>query len=635
MKKYVLFASAILAFASCASDSFTGTEEAGRVAQGEKPISFGSGFHAVTRADKTGNDAATDLSGQFYVFGIKNEGGTSGDGINAATDGNLVYNNYIVKWSDGSAMTSTSNTEGWEYVGYKLTDNESTNITIASAASPKAVQTIKYWDWGAEDYTFYAFSALPTDIGSGYVKVNKITSVTSPKTVYDKGYTVTLTADANLDKLFFAERVNVTDKDNTIRTTNKFGGNVTFRFHNTSTKVRVAMYEDIPGYKVTIDKFYVDANFSDNATANTLTFGDMVTAVEDNFAANINNCAKGTAGTLTVTYDSRTTAPTHNYPMVSFTGTANNVLTLGTNLHGSKTTPATAGTDLGYNITTAVYDKSDKSYTSVFPMENNTQNLKLKVDYTLTAIAVDNATATTREIIKVKGATAEISAEYLKWKPGYAYTYIFKISDNTNGQTGPGTTPAGLYPITFDAVEMVADDGKAEYITTVSEPTITTFGVKVNSSDKFVSYVTGGNEYTLPTGTDKLDIYATFMEGSTVQTPVVGGTGARYVNIYKVTCADETYITEAAVAEELGETFTGTPKLTVTNVSTDGTTNFSAAPDAVTSVPGEDGVDITQNAVKLTGVKVAGYYAIEYEASNEWTGTYKKVYKVIKVTAAP
>ena len=67
MKKYLLFASAILAFASCASDSFTGTEDAARQAQGEKPISFGSGFRALTRADKTGKAAADDLSGQFYV----------------------------------------------------------------------------------------------------------------------------------------------------------------------------------------------------------------------------------------------------------------------------------------------------------------------------------------------------------------------------------------------------------------------------------------------------------------------------------------------------------------------------------------------------------------------------------------
>lgn len=608
MKKFVLFASAIIAFASCTSESYTGTEEAARLAAGDKPITFGSGFRALTRADKTGKAAADDLSGQFYVYGIKSE---STDGAGAIGAGNLVYNNYVVKFSENSGMTTTSNTEGWEYVGYALDTNEKANITDNGG---NAVQTIKYWDWGASDYTFYAFSAAPADIAAGSVKVAKNKTETSA--VYDNGYTVTLTAAANLDKLFFAERVNVTDKANTIRTVdNKFGGNVTFRFHNTSTKVRVAMYETIPGYKVTIDKFLVDNDGTNPA------FADMTDDVTANFAANLQYSPKGVAGTMTVTYDANDGA-TKNWPIVAFTPTDGKakVLALGNGLKATQV--------LGTDISHATFDKADdpsttdvnESYTSVFPNEANTQNLKLKLNYTLTAVDPDG-NATTGETITVEGATAEISADYLKWKPGYAYTYIFKISDNTNGQTGPGTTPAGLYPITFDAVEMVADDGKAEYITTVSEPTITTFGVKVNSSDKFVSYVTGGNEYTLPTGTDKLDIYATFMENSAVITP----TASNY-KVYSVTTSDATNfpITEASVAEALGESPTGTAKITCTAY----TTNVSIA----TSVPGEDGINITKAAVKLGNI-AAGTYAIEYTASAAWTGTYTKVYKVIKVTA--
>ena len=635
MKKYLLFASALLAFASCANDNYLGTEDEQRLAQGEKPITFGSGLNAFTRADKTGAAAATDLNGKFYVWGIKKEGGTGGDGINEASTGNLVYSNYVVEWTDNSAMTTTSNTKGWEYVGKTLTAAEQACITASGSTNPdnggSAVQTIKYWDWGAEDYTFYAFTADPADFATSSAKITvvKTESVTSPKTVYDKGYILTIAAGANLDKLYFAERVNVTKSSNTERTVpNQYGGNVTFRFHNTATKVRVAMYETIPGYTVTIKKFKVD-NDADRADVAKPAFGDMTDAVTTNFAANLQNSPKGVAGTMEVVYESETGA-TQNWPKVKFTPTSgtNIVLNLGTGLKENVV--------IGESMTGATYDTPDGSdadsepdYTSVFPQENNSQNLKLKLDYVLTA-------PVTGETIYVTNATAEIPAAYLKWKPGFAYTYIFKISDNTNSYTDPSAVdPAGLYPITFDAVEMLAEDGSAEYITTVSEPSITTFGVKVNSSNEFVSYVTGGNEYTLPTGTDKLDIYATFMEGSTVKTPTVGGTGAQSVKVYKVTCADETYITEAAVAEELAETFTGTHKLTVTDVSTDGTTNFSAAPAAVTTVPGEDGITINQNAVKLTGVKVAGYYAIEYEASAVWTGTYKKVYKVIKVTAAP
>lgn len=617
MKKYLLFASALLAFASCANDNYLGTEDEQRLAQGEKPITFGSGLNAFTRADKTGAAAATDLNGQFFVWGIKNE---ATDGEADATEGNLVYKNYVVKWANGSAYTTTSNTESWEYVGYTLTAKEQANVLPNSAAN---AQTIKYWDYGATDYTFYAFSADPDDIsGDNITAMTKTVSVTTPKTVYDKGYTLSLTAAANLDELFFSERVNILKSTNTIRNEdNKYGGNVTFRFHNTATKVRVAMYETIPGYTVTIKKFKVD-NDADRADVAKPAFGDMTDAVTTNFAANLQNSPKGVAGTMEVVYESETGA-TQNWPKVKFTPTSgtNIVLNLGTGLKENVV--------IGESKTGATYDTPDGSddadsepdYTSVFPQENNSQNLKLKLDYVLTA-------PVTGETIYVTNATAEIPAAYLKWKPGFAYTYIFKISDNTNGSSGtPGADPAGLYPITFDAIEVVAEDGQAEYITTVSEPSITTFGV--NSTTK--KYVYDGDEYV-----PGMDIYATIMENGSVVTPVEGD-GDGKVNYYSVdyksaaTDAEKAAfpITEASVAEALGGG-AAAPIIKCTKNNDLG--------EPVTSVPTEDGLTVNQKAVKFTALPV-GFYAIEYTASTPWTGTgtnsYKKVYKVIKVTAAP
>ena len=229
--------------------------------------------------------------------------------------------------------------------------------------------------------------------------------------------------------------------------------------------------------------------------------------------------------------------------------------------------------------------------------------------YTLTATG-------TGEIINVTDATAEIPAQYLKWKPGYAYTYIFKISDNTNGSTGTaGNDPAGLYPITFDAVVAESTDGIQETITTVSEPTITTFGI---SGSKYTS---GTDEY--PAGSD---IYAVIMAGSSVVDPTLNTN----VKIYSVT-ADGVAITEASVAESLSETSDGTKKITATDVTTETTDYFTAAPATVTSVPGEDGNTKDIKAVKLKGV-AAGTYAIEYTMPDGyWTGTYNKIYKIIKV----
>ena len=662
MKKIYLLATAIVALASCTSDTFVGSEEEARLANGETPISFGFDVPAATRADNVGATAAASLGNQFIVYGEKSE--TTA----APSAGNYVFPNYQVNYAANTAYTSTSNTKDWEYVGYTHSANYQTNITTkdgeSAAANALAVaQTIKFWDYSATSYTFTAVSAQGSDIEGGKVKIQKNTS---GATVYDKGYKLTLTADADPSKIYIADRNVISPTTGTDRTApNAYGGNVTLRFRNLLSQVRVGMYETIPGHTVTIKKFYY---VNDGAP----TFLTMSTGGTDKFYANVPNVATTSAATLTVTYYESGTGA-ENQPKVAVSGaTTNNYIALGgaddahTGLKENAVLATTAATPT-YNETTG-------AYTSVFPQESNNKTLKLKVDYTLTADG-------TGETINVTGATAEIPAEYLQWKPNFKYTYLFKISENTNGSSGHGVV--GLYPITFDAVEVIAEDGQAEYITTVSEPSITTFGVKGGK------YSVGKNEYEAGS-----DIYATFMEGSAVKAPTLGTSGAQHVNVFAVTTSDATNfpITEASVAEAIAnpamsvdiytydgsstytkvtdattitagttyykadgsskapgddgytptEAVAGTDykvgaKLNVININSDASTYFTAVPAAVTTVPGEDGVEITENALKLTGVKlVSGVsYAIEYEASDAWTGTYKKVYKVIKVVATP
>ena len=655
--KYFIYAAlAGMTLASCSSNDFVGDESLLENSGGNGAISFGFDVPTPTRA--SGADAATALGNQFIVYGEKSE---TDDGAAPVTDGTathqLVFKNYVVKYTGNSAYTTTSNTKNWEYVG--LTQSYGTNVTPQAGET----QTIKYWDYSASNYVFTAVSALESELTSGAVKVTKITSKTDGNKVYDKGYTVVLTAAADPTKLYFSDRQVISSGNGTNReTSNAYGGNVTFTFRNATSQIRVGMYETIPGYSVKIKKFY----YVDAAAP---TFATMSTAVTSNFTANVPNLSTSSAATLNVTYYNEGTRL--NQPKIGVTGTPANYITL-------------TGSGLAANVTLATsanaptYDNSG-NFTTVFPQESNDKSLKLKVDYQL-------FNTTTGETIDVNGATAEIPANYLQWLPNYKYTYFFKISDNTNGSSGQGVV--GLYPITFDAIEIVAEDGTAEYITTVSEPSITTFGAVYNGT-KYTAYQTGKNEYQAQTTPNQLDIFATFTEGSTVKTPTVGTSGAQHVNVFKVTTVDAAKfpITEASVAEAIAAnksnamnvdiyTYDGTStytkvtdaatldasttyykadgssvvpggtgyvqtqavadvdyvivKIKATNINTDATENFSAVPTAVTSVPAEDGTTKTINALKLTGVK-AGTYAIEYEASDEWTGDYTKVYKVIVV----
>ena len=612
MMSRAAFLLATILLAGCTSDEFIGDQSLAD-ANGQTPITFSSGVPAVTRTDKSGADAADDLGNQFIVWGEK---GTD-EVATAPVDGNLVFPNYTVNYAASTAYTTTSNTKGWEYVGYKYGSGGTTtefnyqdNITTKNGnadavKASDAVQTIKYWDYGAAKYVFPAVSADKGDLAAGRVKIQKNTSGT---TVYDKGYTITLDKDASnvypsLDKLYFADRKVISSSNNTDRTqTDTYGGNVTFRFRNLVSQVRAGVYETIPGYAISEIKFYVNNNEATPAQTAEAKDGD-----DQAFGAVCPNIkATNYEGALTVTYYDNTVADTENQPKITADDTtpATNLI-LGTNMSTINTSSL-----LGTTATAPTWDTNGGTFTKVLPQIGNSTNLKLKADYKL-------YNDITKEVIEVKGATAEIPAKYLQWKPNYKYTYLFKISDNTNGSTGQSVT--GLYPITFDAVEVVAEDGQAEYITTVSEPSITTFGVKDGK------YSAGKAEYE-----EGSDIYATFMEGSEVKELNLGTN----VNVYKATTTDATNfpITEASVAEAIAETSSGTKKITVTNINSDASANFTAAPAKVTTVPGEDGVNKDINALKLTGVK-AGTYAIEYEASTAWTGDYKKVYKVIHVAA--
>ena len=581
---YAAFAGIILA--SCSSNDFAGDQSLLENRGGGGAIAFSSNTPAITRAE--GADAATKLNSQFIVWGEKNETAA------APAAGNFVFPDYKVAWTNNSAYTTTSNTKNWEYVGLSWTSAEAANIKEGGTAVTTNTQTIKYWDYAATSYTFTAVSAKPADISGGKVKINKLTSGT---TVYDKGYGVTVTDEANLASLYFADRVNIAQSNDKDRTaTNKYGGNVTFTFRNAISQIRVAMYETIPGYDVKVTNFYYDADAAADATKPA--FDDMTDESTTNFVANVPsispdvaNSKTSVAGTFTVKYYEKNTANDaagiSNHPTISFVPTTatdlKQYIKLGTNI--------TTQTKLGETATAATYDTadgddadSDPDYTTVFPQETNNKNLKLKIDYQL-------KNSITGETINITGKTAEVPAQYLQWKPNFKYTYLFKITDDE------------LYPITFDAVTIEAEDGTVEFITTVTEPSITTYAKG--------SAVTVNGEYKAGE-----KVYAVVEDGSNLAT-----LSATNMKLYTVTTTDATNfpITESSVAEAIAEY----PTLTAAE-QTAAKIKFTASSFTYgKTVVAEDGstvnMDATNNVVAdFTGEAITSpsaapqYYAIEY-----------------------
>ena len=439
--RFLLAAVAGIVLASCSNDDFIGGSDVAQRNASNGEITFASGMGAITRADIVGADAATLLGSKFIVLGVKGDGTAAGM--------TPVFQNYLVQWQANSAGTSESNTHDWEYAGI---------TAVAPSSIAGTTQTIKYWDYGTASYDFAAFSTGASSMipegepAAGQVLVSAI----EYNGTDGKGYTMQGAA-ADLAKCYIADMVTVEKAD--------YQKTVQMKFRSMGTKVRMAIYETVPGYAIKDVKFYTDDTtpITDGASSTDATL--------------IGADAFKTSGEYTVTYPtiglSNKGKSDYNKAHVKLgaTSTAASNFGFGTLNYVAGEGSALSGSSiyLGRTLTNASYAGTSTYYQTVLPNEEGT-SLELRIDYTLVSIDGSN------EEIKVHGAKAFVPSTYTKWLPNYAYTYVFKISDNTNGVTNPSDlTHEGLYPITFDAVVVDSEENTQSTITTVTLPSVTTY----------------------------------------------------------------------------------------------------------------------------------------------------------------
>ncbi len=592
MKKLFYLAAAITVMASCTSDNLV---DSPNVAQnGESgAIVFGSTYSGLTRADHVGADAAKLLDNHFTVAGFKGAGDVTATVVATGT----VFDNYVVNWAANTAATTESNTSDWEYVGL---------TAVAPSTLAGNTQSIKYWDYSAAQYDFIAYSTgEATAITSGTPASGQIlVSAISAPNAKTAAYTLKGAA-ADLEKCYIADMV--TAYQDGTDAAHKYQDEVTFKFRALASKVRVALYETVPGYSVKNVKFYIDdaTTIATGATSTSATLFTTATADKDNFY---------TAGTYTVSFP--TTGKTnfsnsdYNKAHVSFAADASgkeNTKAFGnlnyTDVKNHKE-KSTGSIWLGRSSAQASFagNAADNYYKIAMPNEEGTV-LELRIDYTLESIDGSG------EEIKVHGATAYVPAIYAAWKSNYAYTYIFKISDNTNGWTSTVTAdPAGLYPITFDAVVTETEDFTQSTITNVASPSITTYQKgHVYTDDE---YVAG-------------DIYVQVITNGTLKSDL--GTNGQLYTLSRA--ATEAEVMDALNIQTASDatTITGRNGLVLTKATSDAT---------ITTVPGADGNNITVTAG--TAAKfgaTANTYAYVYNTGTDNADT--EYNTAVKLTAEP
>lgn len=583
MNKFFIAAASALALASCSSDDFLGEIQGNEQNGATTTINFGGDTGKITRASSTGKTAADLLENNFVVVGFK------GNKTDAANNENYAFDHYNVNFNESSANSTLSNLKGWEYVNQDMTVNGAGKSLAQSGATQ---QTIKYWDHSCASYDFLAFSmGKKGSAPKEYATPSSVDKANLATAAY------TLTGDVNtLSECYISDMKTAVEKEN------DYGKPVELSFRHLASKVRMALFETIPGYVVSDVKFYADATGTTNSEEGTL-FGKF------------NN-----SGTLTVYFPTtgivNKDKKDYNKAHVKFTATtaAGETATLSSKGFGAvkynnqdEGTINAGSTYLSQNAAAPSY--CGDGYQNVLPSEGEASAITLRIDYKLTSVDGTN------ETINVKGATATVPAEYTEWKSGYAYTYIFKISQDTNGSTGGTST--GLTAISFDAV--VVDDeanGLQETITTVSDNSITTYGYKDNK------VTTNGNEYVNGT-----DIYATVYSAGATVAP------QKLYTVTLETGATQT-INEASVANALvngtnnatDKTWTVTDYAGKKMVVTETADGFATT---VTEVPAGPGYTLKVNALKWKGVvtdpATETYYAVEYD-----NGT-KKSYKIVKV----
>lgn len=625
MKKYLLIATALAALASCTSDDFVGENSSPNPGNGtESAIVFGTGVNTVTRAAHTGKDAADLLNNNFVFAGIKRDGSTTLSAWDATTHP-YVFDHYVADWHENTANTTESNSNDWEYVG---------NTPASTSYLSNATQTIKYWDYSTTQYDFAAYS---TGKGAGntptYATASKINfaNLGAAVTTGTPVYTLAGSAD-ELKACYISDLVTAYNKSNV----SDYGKVVTFSFRSLAAKIRLAFFETVPGYSVKNIQFYnkVEYNASTGAFGSDGTFSATPTLLTADDAATLPT-GEGTMNIYfpTVGFDSRpggsSAATDYNKAHITFTNKAAGDLSSTMTFEGladwasaesnetSTDDPATGW--IGRASNTATYAGGSGKYYTILPNEDP-NNLMVRIKYTLVSTDGSN------EEINVNNATAVIPKELAKWSPNYAYTYIFKISDMTNGTTGvdgSGNTVMGLTPITLNAVVVDSEDGVQETITTVSNPSITTYakGKVVTENDEYVAstpiYIivnNGESNVTLSSTNAKL-YTATVAEGA----------------LQKIT---EETVDNALRYGEIGEA-SGKATYTVTDAANKALTLTEATPAegflvssiAATDSPTGNEIVLDQSATKAAKFTPAAntVYVFQYIAEARVDGNYTAV----------
>lgn len=444
MKKFIYLAVGVALMASCSSDF--DLSEGGGNAGGSDVIGFQMRTGNTSRAT-TGLQSAGHYN--FGVFGYKKN-----DKVNP------IMGNYLVGYLDAKGyQPRTGSTVGdqpgvadgtsyWMYekMGYGQFNGTYAGETVnpnTPYASNNEGQYLRYWDKSADHTCFYAYAPYVNTGATG----KTVTYVDgTPKGSSHDTYVLTIpngTIKHGFDDpstyefMYASAKVLVGD----------YGHDVSLKFNRLNAKVNIKFWEDIEGYSVRLIDLTADYGVAatpsiKDGTSNKYGYKLGKIYTENGAKIQFNEHA---AFQSMKQYEGVTTSAPLNFktPTASLIG-ENRVL--------ATPSPSTyyaipKGSDAEVLANGAI------NYTTTGTLDAllKETGLTFHVSYELIS--------TTGEKITVTDATVHVPKDYCNWVANKHYTYIFRITKNSNGSTGTTTpkpedpevpTVNALYPIVFD-----------------------------------------------------------------------------------------------------------------------------------------------------------------------------------------
>ena len=448
MKKFLLMAAVATTLVNCSSD-FALSE-----GQGGGGVSDVIGFQVQGRNSIKRGTLQEAKHYNFGVFAYKSSDQT-----------NNIMDNYLVGYLDPKGYSTSgsttddpnSNVDGksnWMYEGMGWAQFHGTyageNVEKGSKyASNNEYQYLRYWDNSAESTCFYAYVPYLNKgaVGATVSYVDGTAKGTSDNT---DTYVMTFPF-GTIQHGYDDEQAYEYMYASTQVAAANYGHDVQLAFKRLNAKVNIKFWEDIPGYSVHM----IDLG---NVAGHDWTIS-AVPSIKD-----------GTTGTYGYTLGE---IYTHNGVKIQFNPDAS-VYEIkqyeGTTTHAplefATPTAATIGESrIEATLSPTTYFAIPK-YNTGAVLSNTAANigdngtLEPKLAKTgLTFHVSYELISTTGEKITVKDATVHVPANYCEWRENTRYTYIFKITTNSNGTTGSETpkptdpsvpTEMALYPIVFD-----------------------------------------------------------------------------------------------------------------------------------------------------------------------------------------